>query len=236
MHHRTTAFGTAMPAGGKLTISRATFTAMMVMTAVHLSLTAAALLDMATPRLMRLVVTTTASRTITIHVRLVWSTITIGTTSLLTPILIFTTGIRTRSTTLIIITTCFGTRAGLVSIALHLWARPTLAAVAVSFRARSTTLVIITAGFGTRAWLIGFTTGFRCGRGHWLGGFLGRKRGDAEGAEAEQHQAGVGWCLHSLRGFADSSEKSGRSSGATAPLRCFVCLLKISSQPVGRKW
>jgi hypothetical protein len=51
-------------------------------------------------------------------------------------------------------------------------------------------------GAGSRR--IGATNLRRCGRGRWFGSFLGRKRGDADGAEAEQHQTMAGCGFHGL--------------------------------------
>jgi hypothetical protein len=61
-----------------------------------------------------------------------------------------------------------------------------------TLRLRAFGLGITTRGIGTALGAgsrrIGSTGFGRCGRSRGFGSFLGRKRGDADGAEAEQHQ------------------------------------------------
>ena len=81
-------------------------------------------------------------------------------------------------------------------------------------------------GAGSRR--IGATNLRRCGRGRWFGSFLGRKRGDADGAEAEQHQTMAGCGFHGLSEVAKAV--GGRlfmAWNAAAPLSLCARLEKI---------
>lgn len=56
----------------------------------------------------------------------------------------------------------------------------------------------IRTALGARSRRIGATGFGRCGRSRGFGSFLGRKRGDADGAEAEEHQTMAGCGFHGL--------------------------------------
>jgi hypothetical protein len=77
--------------------------------------------------------------------------------------------------------------------------------------------------FGAGSRRIG-APGFRgCRRCRGLGGFLGRKRGDADGAEAEQHQTMAGCGFHGLEWGSDSRGRSavlGTERRRAIPIVC----------------